>query len=188
MKERTNLAEPLLARAEAGDLRPQDLEAVRKQLDSVQRLLAQELTEASQDLPELESQLADGLGDAFCLMHYALDELRTWMESSEPASLRLARLLFEKGEDEYAGLRGRMKRIEMHASSSDLPGRLWSRVLEQKQQAEEDDFSWAEAEFSAQLQNFGAAFEAALGALEEEPEEAERQIGLLRLRLAQVLD
>ncbi|MBN9419566.1 MAG: hypothetical protein J0I12_29185 [Candidatus Eremiobacteraeota bacterium] len=187
MSERSNLAEPLLAKAEAGELSSQQLDAVRVQLDSAQRQLSQELEAASQDLPELEAQLADGVGDAFCLMHYALDELRNFLESGHPGPLRLARLLFEKGEEEYAGLRGRLKRIEMHATSSDLPGSLWTRVLEQSQRSDEEDFDWAMAEFSAHLQHFGLAFEEALQLVDSDAEEAGRRVELLRLRLAQLL-
>lgn len=186
MSERNNLAGPLLARAEQGDLSVADLDSVRSQLESAQTQILEELQESSQGLVELEEQLADGVGDAFCLLHYALDELRSYVQESRPAQLRLARLLFEKGEDEYRNLRGRLKRIEMHASSSDLPGGLWLRVLEQADRGEED-VDWAEAEFSAHLQQFEVAFREAMTCLSEERSEAERLVQLLHLRLTTVL-
>lgn len=186
MSERRNLADPLLAKAEQGVLTLGELESVRHQLDQAQAQLAEELQSTSQGLLELEEQLADGIGDAFSLLHYALDELRGYLQESQASRLRLARLLFEKGEDEYQNLRGRLKRIEMHASSSDLPGGLWTRVLEQADR-DEEDLSWAQAEFAAHLQQFEVAFREAVASLGAERSEAERQIQLLQLRLTTVL-
>lgn len=186
MSERTNLADPLLAKAQRGELTPGELDSVRQQLEQAQSQLLEEVEATSQGLVELEEQLADGIGDAFSLLHYALDELRNYLDQSQPSHLRLARLLFEKGEDEYRNLRGRLKRIEMHAASSDLPGGLWLRVLEQADRQEED-LSWAEAEFSAHLQQFEVAFREAIVRLSVERSEAERLLQLLHLRLTTVL-
>lgn len=186
MGERSNLADPLLARAEQGQLTVGELDVVRQQLDQAQAQLLEELQASSQGLVELEEQLADGIGDAFSLLHYAVDELRSFLQESLASQLRLARLLFEKGEDEYRNLRGRLKRIEMHAASSDLPGGLWLRVLEQADR-EEEDLSWAESEFSAHLQQFEVAFREAIGCLSAERSEAERRAQLLQLRLTTVL-
>lgn len=185
MSERSNIADPLLAKAERSELTLAELDAVRLQLDGAHAQILEELQETSQGLDDLEHQLADGIGDAFSLMHFALDELRNFLQNSQPFHLRLARLLFEKGDDEYRGLQGRLKRIEMHASSSDLPGQLWTRVLEQAGQ--ELELNWAEAEFSAHAQQWETAFRSALDCLGSDPAEAERQIELLRLRLTQLL-
>lgn len=184
--ERSNLADPLLSKADRSELTLAELEAVRLQLEGAQAQILEELELTSQGLDELEQQLVDGVGDAFALMHLALDELRSFLLSSQPPHLRLARLLFEKGEDEYSNLRGRLKRIEMHASSSDLPGELWARVLEQA--GPDQDLSWAEAEFSAHMQHCETAFRAALHCLPEDEAEADRQIRLLHLRLNQLLN
>jgi len=185
MSERSNIAEPLLAKADRSELTVAELDVVRIQLDGAQAQLLEELQENSQGLDDLEHQLADGIGDAFSLMHFALDELRSYVHSCQPTHLRLARLLFEKGDDEYRNLQGRLKRIEMHASSSDLPGQLWKRVLEQADQTE--DLNWAEAEFSAQMQHCEIAFRAAVQSLGSDSADAERQIQLLQLRLTQLL-
>lgn len=185
MSERKTMADPLLDKAERGELSESELEAVRLQLDGAQSQLLEELQSTSQGLDELEAQLEDGVSDAFSLMHFALDEMRTFLQSAEHSHLRLARLLFEKGEDEYRNLRGRLKRIEMHAASSDLPGALWSRVMEQA--GSEPDLGWAEAEFSAHLQQFEVAFREALQCIPTDSSEAERRIQLLRLRLTQLL-
>lgn len=184
MSERKSLAEPLLDKAEQGELSEAELESVRLQLDGAQNQLLEELQATSQGLHELEAQLADGVSDAFSLMHFALDELRGFLQSAQPSHLRLARLLFEKGEDEYRNLRGRLKRIEMHAASIDLPGALWKRVTEQ---AEGEELGWAEAEFSAHLQHFELAFQEAMQCLPNDRAEAERRIQLLQLRLTQLL-
>ncbi|MFN8613560.1 MAG: hypothetical protein U0931_38835 [Vulcanimicrobiota bacterium] len=193
MEKRSGVAGPLLHKARAGELSSQDLIRVRQQLEHLHGQLADELwVEGESELEAYRDQVLNSLADAFTLLNYGVDELERYLETPDPALLRLSRLLMEKGEQEYLGLQRELRRMERAANPGERTVNLWGQLLEMvgdPEQAEEigEALAWAESAMEAQLDGTLRDFCRALACLPGDVEEAQRRLAISLIRLREFL-
>lgn len=192
MEKRTGVAGPLLEKARAGQLNSDDLARVRSQLEHLHRTLADELWEEGDEVESYRDEVLNTLADSFALLNYGVDELERFLETSEPALLRMGRLLMEKGEQEYLGLQRELRRVERAATPGERTVNLWGQLLElARDPAHEEQMgeslAWAEAAMEAQLDGQLRDFCRALGCLPDDPEEGQRRLALSLLRFREFL-
>lgn len=193
MEKRTGVAGPLLEKARAGQLSSDDLARVRAQLEHLHRTLSDELwEEGDEEVESYRDQVLERLADAFTLLNYGVDELERYLESPDPALLRLSRLLMEKGEQEYLGLQRELRRVERAAAPGERTVNLWGQLLEMARDPEQEEqfgesMAWAEASMEAQLDGQLRDFCRALSCLPDDPEEAQRRLAISMIRFREFL-
>lgn len=192
MPQRSGVAGPLLEKARDGTLDAEQLERVRLKLERLQQQLVEELEEEGEEVVAFREGVLDALADAFTLMHYGLDEMGRYLESNEPSLLRLARLLLEKGEQEYLGLQRELRRVERSALPGERTVNLWGQLLAlagQSEQEEELGQAMAQAELAmeAQLEGTFRDFCRALEVLRSDPDEASRKMAISMIRFRDFL-
>ncbi len=193
MEKRTGVAGPLLDKARAGQLGSEDLARVRGQLEHLQRTLADELwEEGEEEVEAYRDQVLERLANAFTLLNYGLDEMERFLESPEPALLRLSRLLMEKGEQEYLGLQRELRRVERAANPGERTINLWGHLLELARDPDQEDqlgeaLASAEAAMEAQLDGQFRDFCRALECLPDDAEEAQRRLAISLIRFREFL-
>lgn len=188
--KRSGVGGPLLEKARAGELSLDDLAQVRAKLQNLHHSLSAELwEEGEEEVEAFRDEVLDSLSDAFTLLNYGLDEFQGYLESSEPARLRLGRLLLEKGEQEYLGLQRQLRRVERAARPGERTVNLWGQLLEIARNPDQEEelgeaLAWAESAMEAQLDGTLRDFSRALDVLADDPEEAQRRvlISLIRFR------
>ncbi|MBS2040862.1 hypothetical protein JST97_38095 [bacterium] len=193
MDRRSGVASPLLDKASAGELGPDDLRRVREQLDQLHSQLSDELwVDGEEEIESYRDQVLNSLHDAFTLLNYGLDELERYLDSQDPGLLRLGRLLMEKGEQEYLSLQRDLRRVERAANPGERTVNLWGQLLEMSrdpEQAEElgEALAWAESAMEAQLEGTLRDFSRALACLPGDPEEAQRRLAISLIRFREFL-
>lgn len=193
VEKRNGVAAPLLEKARSGELAVDDLLRVRDQLELLAAELRDELwVEGEDEVEAYRDQVLNSLEDAFTLLNYGLDELERFLDSQDPALLRVGRLLMEKGEQEYLNLQRELRRVERAANPGERTVNLWGQLLEMSgdpQQADElgEALAWAESAMEAQLDGTLRDFSRALACLPADPEEAQRRLAISLIRFREFL-